>query len=203
MPGEELRGVDLWLVRHLAVPASLHDVDGRFVYVNPAAERASGLTNSDMAGRHFTDPLQHEARAAVEAHFRRAVERGEPADFETRFIDAKGQVRGVRAMHFPLRDGDETVGVLILAFDVRAPQRDVAATSPPELTPRQREILELVASGRTTAEIARELTIANETVRNHIRGILRELNAHSRPEAVANAQRLGLLSLPPLGPRRS
>jgi PAS domain S-box-containing protein len=201
MPGDGLRGIDHWLVERLAVPASLHDVEGRFVYVNPAAERASGLTNADMVGRHFRDPLQPEARAAVEAHFRRAVERGEPTDFETRFVDAEGQVRGVRAMHFPLRDGDETVGVLILAFDVRAPQHDVAATPSPRLTPRQREILDLVASGHTTAEIARELTIASETVRNHIRSILRELNAHSRPEAVATAQRLGLLSLPPLRPR--
>jgi PAS domain S-box-containing protein len=201
MPEDGLRGVDHWLVERLAVPASLHDVAGRFVYVNPAAERASGLLNADMIGRHFTDPVPREDRANVEAHFRRAIERGEPTDFETWFVDAQGRKRGVRAMHFPLRDRDEIVGVLILAFDVRAPQHEVTTPFPPQLTPRQREILELVAAGRTTSEIATELTIASETVRNHIRSILRELNAHSRPEAVATAQRLGLLSLPPLRPR--
>ena len=201
MPGDGLRGVDLWLVERLAVPASLHDVDGRFVYVNPAAERASGLLNADMVGRHFTDPVPPEARANVEAHFRRAVQRGEPTDFETSFVDAEGQRRGVRAMNFPLRDQHEIVGVLILAFDVRAPQHDVTTTYPPRLTPRQREILELIAAGHTTVEIAHELTISSETVRNHVRSVLRELNAHSRPEAVATAQRLGLLSLPPLRPR--
>jgi PAS domain S-box-containing protein len=192
---------DLWLIERLGVPASLHDVDGRFVYVNPAAERASGLSNADLVGRRFTYPLPPESRANVDAHFRRAVECGEPTDFETVFLDADGQVRGVRAMHFPLRDGKEVIGVLILAFDVRQPVTRPSAGSVPRLTPRQLEILDLLASGLTTAEIATKLTIATETVRNHIRSIFRELDAHSRPEAVANAQRLGLLALPPLSPR--
>jgi len=192
---------DFWLVDSLAVPASLHDVDGYFVHVNHAAELASGRTNEQMRGTHFRDALPPEARPNVEAEFRRAAELGEPADFETPFVDAAGHRRGARAQHLPLRDGDEIIGVLILAFEVR---RVPSAPIPvrPELTPRQREILELVAAGLSTGKIAAELTLSTETVRNHLRSLFKELGAHTRVEAIANAQRLGLLANPGLSPQR-
>jgi PAS domain S-box-containing protein len=197
-----LQGVDLWLVDALVVPASLHDVDGRFVHMNAAAERASGMSNAQLLGRHFTELLPPEARENVEAHFRRAVERGEPTDFETVFVDASGNLRGTRAQHLPLRDGDEVVGVLILAFDVRRPPSEPVWLKPdPRLTPRQLEILELIASGLSTADVARELTLSPETVRNHLRNAFRELRAHNRVEAIATAQRLGLLAPSVLGPQ--
>jgi len=196
-----LQGVDLWLVDTLVVPASLHDVDGRFVHMNAAAERASGMSNAQLLGRRFTEMLLPEARESVESHFRRAVEHGEPTDFETVFLDASGNVRGTRAQHLPLRDGDAIIGVLILAFDVRRPPVEPVRLKPePRLTPRQREILELIASGLSTAEVAKELTLSPETVRNHLRNVFRELRAHNRVEAIATAQRLGLLSASALGP---
>jgi PAS domain S-box-containing protein len=196
------QGVDLWLVDTLVVPASLHDVDGRFVHMNAAAERASGRTNAQLLGGHFTDLLPEEARANVEAQFRRAVERGEPTDFQTVFVDASGQLRGTRAQHLPLRDGETIVGVLILAFDVRRLPAELARLKPdPRLTPRQLEILELIASGLTTMDVATQLTLSPETVRNHLRNAFRELRAHNRVEAIATAQRLGLLSASVLGPQ--
>src|ERR1700704_5443851 len=116
-----LQDVDLWLVDSLVVPVSLHGLDGRFVHANAAAERASGYSNAQLRGRHFTALLRPEARENVETQFRRAVERGEPADFVTVFVDAGGQLRGVRPQHLPLRHDDTIVGVLILAFEVRLP----------------------------------------------------------------------------------
>jgi PAS domain S-box-containing protein len=197
-----LQDVDLWLVDSLVVPASLHDVNGRFVHMNAAAERASGKSNKQMLGGHFTDPLPPEAREGVAAQFRRAVERGEPTDFETVFIDASGQLRGVRAQHLPLRSGGAIVGVLILAFDARRPLSGTMGIEPqPRLTPRQREVLELIASGLSTSEIAKQLTLSTETVRNHVRSLFRELHVHTRPEAIAAARRLGLLAPPALGPQ--
>jgi PAS domain S-box-containing protein len=193
-------GLDFSLVDRLSVPASLHDVDGRFLHMNASAERVLAKSIADMRGRRYTDPVPPEARESVEAHFRRAVEQRQPTDFETVFTDANGEVRGVRAQHLPLIEGDEVVGVLILAFDVRRPMMHALLDPPPQLTPRQREILELIASGRSTAEIARELILSTETVRNHLRGLLRELHAHTRVEAIATAQRHGLLAAPPLRP---
>jgi PAS domain S-box-containing protein len=197
----DLQRVDLWLVDSLVVPASLHDVEGRFVRLNAAAERAIGSSNAHWLGRHFTEPVPPEARENVEAQFRRAVETGEPTDFETVFTDASGHIRGVRAQHLPLRRGDAIVGVLILAFDVRQPPSGLELH--PRLTPRQREILELLASGLSTSEIARELTLSTETVRNHLRRVFGELHVHTRVEAIVAAQRFGLLAAPALGPQPS
>jgi len=199
-----LQDVDLSLVDSLVVPASLHDVDGRFVHMNAAAERASGLTNAQLLGHHFTQPVPPEARENVAEQFRRAVECGEPTDFETVFVDASGHLRGVRAQHLPLRSGDRIVGVLILAFEARRLPSEPIGTEPhPRLTPRQREILDLIASGLSTSEMATRLTISTETVRNHLRSVFTELGVHTRLEAIVTARRLGLLALPALGPESS
>ncbi len=195
-----LRVADLWLVDSLVVPASLHDVHGRFLHVNAAAERASGLGAAELLGRHVTDLVLPDLRAKVAAQFRSAIERGEPTDFETRFVDAAGRLRGVRAQQLPLRSGDEIVGVLILAFDVvEWPAEPFAAE--PRLTARQRQILDLIVSGLSTSEIATKLSISTETVRNHVRGLLRELHAHTRLEGIAAARRIGLLAQPVLKPQ--
>jgi PAS domain S-box-containing protein len=79
--GDDALTLDPWLVDSLVVPASLHDAEGRFVHMNAAAERAAGIPNARMRGRHYTELLPAEARENVEAQFRKATERGEPTDF--------------------------------------------------------------------------------------------------------------------------
>jgi DNA-binding NarL/FixJ family response regulator len=64
----------------------------------------------------------------------------------------------------------------------------------PSLTPRQAEILGLLEKGRSTEQIATELHLSVETVRNHIRGIFRNLGVRSRLEAVALAHQRPLIS---------
>lgn len=67
---------------------------------------------------------------------------------------------------------------------------------PPEpcpLTPREREILILVAEGHTNAEIARQLYISEKTVQTHRSNILDKLNIHDRTELVRYAIRQGLI----------
>ena len=56
-------------VDSLMVPASLHDVDGRFIHINAAAERASGLSREHLLGRHYTEPVSPEARQSVTEQF--------------------------------------------------------------------------------------------------------------------------------------
>lgn len=60
------------------------------------------------------------------------------------------------------------------------------------LTAREREVLYLLALGRTQKEIARELYISQKTVATHLQHILAKLDVHSRAEAVAFAHREGL-----------
>ena len=56
------------------------------------------------------------------------------------------------------------------------------------LTPRQAEVLRLLERGRSTTQIAEELGLSRETVRNHVRHLLRAVGASSRLEAVAIAR---------------
>jgi DNA-binding NarL/FixJ family response regulator len=62
-----------------------------------------------------------------------------------------------------------------------------------DLTPRERQILEMLASGRSTTDMVSELVVSVHTVRNHVRNVLQKLHASSRLEAVAVATRVGLL----------
>lgn len=64
------------------------------------------------------------------------------------------------------------------------------------LTPRQLEILQLLAEGRSTREIADQYVLSVSTVRNHIQNILTKLGAHSQLEAVTLAARQGIISYP-------
>ena len=71
-----------------------------------------------------------------------------------------------------------------------APPRAPTPSAPPasrlaRLTPRQQEVLDLLANGAGTAEIAAMLTLSPATVRNHIQNILSRLGVHSRLEAIA------------------
>jgi DNA-binding NarL/FixJ family response regulator len=65
----------------------------------------------------------------------------------------------------------------------------------PRLTDRELDVLRLVAQGMTNREVADQLYIAENTVKNHVRNILEKLHLHSRMEAVLYAVREKLFEL--------
>jgi DNA-binding NarL/FixJ family response regulator len=69
------------------------------------------------------------------------------------------------------------------------------AAAQPRLTEREMEVLRLVAKGRNNRDIAKELFISENTVKNHIRNILEKLHLHSRMQAVVYAVREKLLEI--------
>lgn len=71
--------------------------------------------------------------------------------------------------------------------------RDVVAARQPTLTGREIEILELVAEGMTSREIADRLFISENTVKNHIRNVLEKTGLTSRHDAVRYAMRVGII----------
>jgi DNA-binding NarL/FixJ family response regulator len=83
-----------------------------------------------------------------------------------------------------------------LLRDVRDGQRRVVLASRfphrERLTPRQLEILQLIASGQTTTQIAERLFLSPETVRWHVKLILRKLNAKTRAEAAATLREIAV-----------
>ena len=65
-----------------------------------------------------------------------------------------------------------------------------------KLSPRETQILALVASGYSNREIADELSIAYNTAKNHLRNILSKLDVKNRAQAAAYAVSHGLVSFP-------
>jgi DNA-binding NarL/FixJ family response regulator len=110
------------------------------------------------------------------------------------FLDAEGERFTAEVSGVPLTSGGHVIGVFGVVKDV---EKEEAPPAPhPDLTPRQAEILRMLARGCSTDQIADDLHLSVETVRNHIRGIFRTLGVHSRLQAVAFAHAGGT----PLGP---
>jgi DNA-binding CsgD family transcriptional regulator len=83
-------------------------------------------------------------------------------------------------------------GLIQLSSKKEAPaprRRDV-----PALTPRQLEVLKLLARGRSVKEIGKDLYLSEATVRNHVRSLLQALGAHSQLEVLAKAREVGILT---------
>ena len=166
-------------LERVRVPAYFIDPHGIIRWLNPAAMKIVG----DVRGRHLTSVVApEESRRAQEIFARNLM--GPPAgsDNKSIVIGANGERVSGEVSAVPLRSGGHVIGVFgqVLEIDDHEPP-----PPDPRLTPRQRDVLRLLAGGRSTDQIAAELHLSVETVRNHIRHLLRALNAHSRIEAVA------------------
>ncbi|MGY1780828.1 response regulator [Geodermatophilus sp. SYSU D01036] len=103
--------------------------------------------------------------------------------------DAGEIVRAVLAV----ADGDAVYGGAVARRVVDALTGPVArAPAFPELTGREREVLELLAAGLPTGQIARRLSLSDKTVRNHVSAVLTKLQVPDRAAAVARARDAGL-----------
>lgn len=83
------------------------------------------------------------------------------------------------------------IAARVLAFFAASPTRPTLAPFP-DLTEREREVLDLVARGLTNTEIARRLVLSAKTVRNHVSNVFTKLQVAGRAEAVAQARDAGL-----------
>lgn len=77
-------------------------------------------------------------------------------------------------------------------IDYFAGSRPGPAQAFPELTPREREVLELIALGESNAAISRELSITQKTVRNHVSNVFTKLRVVDRSQAIVKAREAGM-----------
>lgn len=84
---------------------------------------------------------------------------------------------------------------LLTEFKSMIQRTDERRLVPPRLTDRELEVLKLVATGMNNRDIAKELFISENTVKNHVRNILEKLQLHSRMEAVVYAMREKILEI--------
>jgi len=169
------------LLEHVNVPSYVIDDAGVIRWVNLAARAIVG----DVAGRQFTTVVAPEhTRRAREQFTRKVVGSATVTDGGFTLVGRDGEPVAVEISSVPLHRGEHVIGVFGQVTDlVEAPH----AHPDLPLTPRQAEVLDLLERGRTTRQIASELHLSIDTVRNHIRHILQAVGAHSRLEAVAIA----------------
>jgi DNA-binding NarL/FixJ family response regulator len=98
-------------------------------------------------------------------------------------------IRGIRAVARGEAIFGPEVATRVLASFAVSPAPDIAF---PELTQREREVLDLLAAGRRNTEIAHRLGLRPKTVRNHVSNILTKLAALDRTEAILRAREAGL-----------
>ena len=114
-----------------------------------------------------------------------AIEIGDPA-LADRLAFLLGGVAGLR-----LAAPGEAATVALVSHD----QRAIAEPADIDLTPRERDVLLLMAEGASNKAIARQLGISVHTAKFHVGSLLDKLDATGRTDAVAHAARRGVIHL--------
>jgi DNA-binding NarL/FixJ family response regulator len=170
------------------MPAYILDRNGVVRWLNVAAVRHFG----DIRGKRIAQIVEPEYATLARQEFAAKLLGTQEATEGTVAVrTAEGRRVLVDISSTQLLEEGSIVGVFGLADPTDEPPR--TQTSSVELTPRQLDVLRYVASGHSTEHIAKTLGISTETVRNHVRGLMARLDAHTRLEAVIRASELGLV----------
>jgi DNA-binding CsgD family transcriptional regulator len=173
-------------LKEIAVPAYILDRTGRIVWLNDAAKELAG----DVVGKFFTSLVAPDAVGRARATFEENIKGERHDDFSIDLV-VEGEVTRLEISSVAIGERHRAIGMFGLARPVRG--ESPAPKIDGRLTRRQQQILQRLADGRSTEEIAKELVLSRETVRNHIRHILQRLNVRSRLAAIALARREGLV----------
>ncbi len=172
----------------LCLPAHLVDGNGLVRWQNARSVALFG----DIRGRSFTEMFAPEAQPTARVEFtKKMLGTARTTDFETVLRGPSGGRVAVEIHSVAVEGGERVVGVFGIVDPDAAPSRPPCLHA--RLTPRQHEVLRALARGRSTAQIAEASNLSRETVRNHVKGILRALHVHSRLAAVAEARTRGLI----------
>ncbi len=105
--------------------------------------------------------------------------------------DQEEMLRAIRAVaRGEALFGPEIAARLVKFFS--SPQSDLSPQAFPELTAREREVLDLIAKGLNNQAIANRLSISEKTVRNHISNIFNKLQVVDRAQAIVKARETGM-----------
>ncbi|HEY2556620.1 MAG TPA: LuxR C-terminal-related transcriptional regulator [Diaminobutyricibacter sp.] len=173
------------ILQGVHVPCWILDEDGVFTWVNDAFVATFG----DRRGEHYSAVIAPEALGVADRHFQNMQDADPVAEYEVDMVllDGSRVHTEVSSVHL------EGIGLCCGGFGLASIQRRARPPARTDLTPRQLEVLSLLADGASTDQIAGELFVSKETVRNHVRRILQVLRVHSRLAAVAKARREGLV----------
>ena len=186
---EALSASAVGLLEAVAVPAYIVDNDLRVRWQNAASKELVGDLRGRLEGSSQVVPEDLDrARDA----FIQKQNGAEHAEVELSVLRRDGTLVRIAVSSVPLKN---PAGQMIGSFGLIQVlgELDQASERAPRLSPRERETLALLAAGHSTVEMAEQMAISKETVRNHVKRVLRALDASSRVEAVAKARRAGLV----------
>jgi DNA-binding CsgD family transcriptional regulator len=189
---EELGGADITAaLEDVPTRAWLLDAEGTVLWQNKASEEGLG----DRRGGKWAAMLTERSAQDAEAAWQRLVCSGEPAEITIEVVEPDGSTAKRDVSVAPLREGGSVVGVFGVGVPARAGAAPTTAGADLGLTERQREILQLLADGKSTEQIASELFLSKTTVRNHVARILGALGVHTRVQAIVVASRAGMIQI--------
>ena len=166
----------------VGVPSYVVDEAGFVRWLNPAAERLVG----DVRGRHFTSVVAPEERPRARERFaQKMLGTSVSTEVTGDLVSTAGTRVPVEVSTVPLMNGDRVVGVFGL---IEERPDDTPAAPLPHLPPRQLEVLRLLEQGRSTKQMAAELHLSPETVRNYVAKLRQAFGVSSRLEIVAAAR---------------
>ena len=173
----------------VSMPAYIVDNDLRVRWQNAASRALVG----DLRGRlEVGSKVVPEDLGRARDAFAQKQDGAAHTEVELSVLRCDGTLVQVAVSSVPLRN---PAGDMIGSFGLVQVLRELEPESerPPRLSPRERETLALLAAGNSTTEMAERMSISKETVRNHVKRVLRGLDANSRVEAVAKGRRAGLV----------
>jgi len=182
------------LLDELGVVVLVADPDGRLAAVRGAVTSGFGYRPEELLSKSMCDLASAESRELFDRKLRLQLSQpGTPSVYQlTLLTKTRSRVR-VHVTTALLREQGKTIGIAAILHPALESVAAPAHSSWLSLTPRQHEILLMLAEGLSTIEIAARLTIQRDTVRSHIRTLLRALESHSRLEAVVKARQAGLI----------
>jgi PAS domain S-box-containing protein len=190
-PDDELEALSAGVravLEQLSVPSYMLDSSYRIRWLNEAAQGLFG----NAVGKYGAFIVAPEHRARAREIFTRKLLGARVTNFDLNLVRTDGCRLAARISSVPLAGSGKVLGVFGVISSVTATNVQ-ALSSSVELTPRQHEVLVLLADGLSSDQIANQLELSIDTVRNHVREILRRLGVHSRIAAVAAARRHGFL----------
>jgi PAS domain S-box-containing protein len=174
------------IFEHSLNPAFLIDDERRYVDANEAACTFLGLSRDQVIGHRFDEFLSPDLRPTVEKGWSDFLALGRHAGFfDLQMPD--GSVRKTMYSSIANVTPGRHLTVYLLEGDGGQRTDNGQRKAASSLSPRQREVLELVADGKTSTDIAERLVVSPETVRTHLRNARLKLGASTKAQAVAIA----------------
>ncbi len=177
-----------WLVfRRSSNAVFLVDDGGRIAGVNDPALALLARGREELVGTPIVDVVDPFERAQFASQWQALLRSGEYAGMRKLVRSDESKVEIDFAARTGVVDGRRLVICVTLAKDDSWPSTAAPGSSKRPLTPREREVVTLIAMGRETGQIAEELHVSPETVRTHVRNAMSKLGAHTRAQLVALA----------------